>query len=63
MPNKIVYEGKGKYRVVNSITKQVHSYGTTKEKAEAQLSLLKAIEHGANIQQKNKAMKKNIYYH
>jgi hypothetical protein len=63
MPNKIVYEGNGRYRVVNTMTKQVHSYGTTKEKAEAQLRLLNAIEHGYSVSQKNKSMKKNITYH
>ena len=53
----------GKYRVINSITKKVHSYGTSKQRAEAQIRLLNAIEHGAQIKKHNLDQKKNIYYH
>lgn len=34
------------YRVVNADTGEVHAYETTKEKADAQLRLLRGIEHG-----------------
>lgn len=38
--------GKGAYSVVNSSSGKVHSKHTTLEKAEAQLRLLRGIEHG-----------------
>jgi hypothetical protein len=64
MPYKIIPEKHtGRFRVINSITKEVHSYGTTKQKAEAQIRLLNAIEHGATIKEKNKSSLKNIRYH
>ena len=35
---------KNSYKVVNPITKFVHSYGTTKKKAESQIRLLYSIK-------------------
>lgn len=34
------------YKVINKETKAVKSYGTTKAKAERQVRLLNAIDHG-----------------
>jgi hypothetical protein len=45
MPYKIEQEG-SEYRVVNADTGKVHAKHTDKEKAEAQVRLLHAIEHG-----------------
>ena len=38
--------GGGMYKVVNSSTGKVHAERTTKAKAEAQLRLLRGVEHG-----------------
>lgn len=62
MSYKILREPGNKFRVINSITKQVHSFGTTKEKADAQVRLLNAVEHGAQLKERNKASLKNIRY-
>ncbi len=50
MPYRIVkeYHGHG-YRVENKETGKVHAHNTTKEKAENQVRLLNAIEHGYTI--------------
>lgn len=45
MPYKIRQRG-GRYEVVNSATGRVHARHTTKRKAEAQVRLLRGIEHG-----------------
>ena len=44
MPVTVRKTSKGKYRV--STPNGVHAKGTTKEKAEAQRTLLNAIDHG-----------------
>lgn len=43
MPYKILKEGH-KYKVINSVSGKVHSYGTTKENAEKQIRLLNMLE-------------------
>lgn len=45
MPYKIKEKGT-KYQVMNIESGKVHSKGTTKGKAEKQVRLLRAIEHG-----------------
>lgn len=54
MPYAILPENQGKFKVINSITKEVHSFSTTKKKAEAQVRLLNAIEHSKPKRQKIK---------
>ena len=39
-------KNKGKYKVVNTETGEVHSKGTTRSKAEGQVRLLRGVEHG-----------------
>jgi hypothetical protein len=46
MPYMMLPAGGGMYKVVNSSTGKVHAEKTTKAKAEAQLALLRGIEHG-----------------
>ena len=46
MPYQLIKLPTGKYRVINTETKKVHSDSTTKEKAQSQLRLLNAIEYG-----------------
>lgn len=46
MPYSVIGVGGGKYSVINSSTGKVHAERTTKAKAEAQLALLRGIEHG-----------------
>lgn len=53
MPYVIIPKGK-LYQVINENTGQIHSYGTTKRKAEAQVKLLKKI-HGEGIHSHLKA--------
>lgn len=63
MAYKIIHEKYTKhYKVVNATTGKVHSFGTTKEKADAQVRLLNAVEHGAQLKERNKASLKNIRY-
>lgn len=45
MPYKIEKRG-NKYAVINAETGEVHARGTTKQKAEAQVRLLNAQDHG-----------------
>lgn len=46
MPYAISHLADGHYRVMNTESRKVHSKHTTKEKAEAQMRLLNAIDHG-----------------
>jgi hypothetical protein len=46
MPEKMFKLNGNKYQVKNVATGQVHSKGTTKAKAERQMRLLNAIDHG-----------------
>ena len=46
MPYAVNHLADGHYRVMNTATRKVHSKHTTKEKAEAQMRLLNAVEHG-----------------
>ena len=45
MPYSLLPVG-SKYKVVNSSSGKIHSAHTTKAKAEAQIRLLRGIEHG-----------------
>jgi len=45
MPYKIKKNRSGKFMVINSKTKRVHSKGTTKKKAIKQMRLLYALEN------------------
>lgn len=45
MPYALLNAGGGMYKVVNSSNGRVHAERTTKEKAEAQLRLLRGLEH------------------
>ena len=45
MPYEIVQKGTGVV-VRNKLTGKIHAKGTTKRKAEAQLRLLNAVDHG-----------------
>ena len=49
MPYAIVKTHNGKFSLINSATGEVHSKGTTKKKAMAQMRLLEGIEHGKGI--------------
>ena len=55
------YHGHG-YRVENKETGKVHAHNTTKEKAENQVRLLNAIEHGYTIKKRNQKNLRNIKY-
>lgn len=46
MPYSIESNGDGTYRVVNAITGKVHAKRTSKEKAEKQVRVMEAAEHG-----------------
>lgn len=46
MPYRIVPLGNGRYKVVNALTGEVHSKRTTKARAERQVRLMNATEHG-----------------
>jgi hypothetical protein len=46
MPYEKVSVGHGKYNVVNKDTGEVHARGTTSGKADAQMRLLRGVEHG-----------------
>lgn len=46
MPYEKVSAGKDKYNVRNKETRKVHARGTTKGKADAQMRLLRGVEHG-----------------
>ena len=46
MPYKTRKVGKGKVRVVNKATGRVHAKATTPAKAQAQMNLLRGVEHG-----------------
>ena len=46
MPYGLLPAGRGSYSVVNTSSGKVHSKHTTLEKAEAQMKLLRGIEHG-----------------
>jgi hypothetical protein len=46
MPYEIKKHAHGDYSVVNKTTGQVYSKHTTKTKAEAQVRLLRGVEHG-----------------
>jgi len=52
MPYEIKKLIDNKYKVVNKVTKDVKSYGTTKAKAERQVRLLNAIDHGFKLSKK-----------
>lgn len=45
MPYQIVRVARGLYSVVNMETGKIHSYGTTKKKAERQYRFLNGIDH------------------
>lgn len=45
MPYKILKNG-NMFAVVNSVTGKVHSYGTTLAKAQHQINLMNAVDHG-----------------
>ena len=47
------------YKVYNRITKKVYSKGTTKEKAERQLKLLRAIEFNPSFIPRGRTTKDN----
>jgi len=46
MPYAIKPAGKGLYRVVNTQTGKVHAKGTTKARAQRQLTLLNGLDEG-----------------
>jgi hypothetical protein len=46
LPYAIKLVGKGRYSVVNTQTGRVHAKGTTKAKAQRQLTLLNGIDEG-----------------
>lgn len=46
MPYEIKKLVDSKYKVINKATKDVKAYGTTKAKAQRQVRLLNAIDHG-----------------
>ena len=46
MPYDVQAVGDGRYKVVNTDTGNVHSKGTTRANAEAQVRLLRDAEHG-----------------
>ena len=52
MPYMMLPAGGGMYKVVNSSTGKVHAEKTTKAKAEAQLRLLRGVEHGMKVRGK-----------
>jgi len=43
---------KGKYRVVNTQTGEVHAKATSQENAEAQIRLLRGVKHGMTVRGK-----------
>lgn len=53
MPYQIRKSGSG-FQVVNRLTEKVHAKHTTKEKAEAQLRLLEAIDHDPKFKPRTK---------
>ena len=50
------------YRVENTETGKVHAHNTSKVKAEAQVRLLNAIDHGYIIKKRNERNERNIKY-
>lgn len=56
MPYAIRSAGEGRYKVVNTETGAVHSKATTKPKAEAQVRLLRGVEHGMRPRTTRQAM-------
>ena len=52
MPYAMISVGGGMFRVVNTSTGKVHAERTTKAKAEAQLRLLRGVEHGMKVRGK-----------
>ena len=42
----------GGFKVVNTQTGQVHAKHTTRDKAEAQVRLLRGVEHGMKVRSK-----------
>jgi hypothetical protein len=46
LPYAIKPAGKGLYKVVNTATGRVHAKGTTKAKAQRQLTLLNGLDEG-----------------
>lgn len=46
MPYRIEPNGDGTYKVVNAITGKVHAKRTSKERAEKQIRLMEAVDHG-----------------
>lgn len=48
MPYAVLPSGKD-FRVVNTATGKVHAKHTTLEKAEAQVRLLRGVEHGMKV--------------
>lgn len=55
MPYRIESNGDGTVKVVNTATGEVHAAKTTRAKAEAQIRLLNAKEHGAGLPPRKKA--------
>lgn len=53
MPYAVISVGGGKYKVVNTSTGKIHAEKTTKDKAEAQLRLLRGVEHGMSLASKD----------
>ena len=46
MPYKLIKKSARRYSVINPITKKVHAKNTTLKKAQRQIRLLNAIDHG-----------------
>lgn len=52
MPHAVIKAGGGMFKVVNTSTGKVHAEKTTLAKAEAQLRLLRGVEHGMKVRGK-----------
>jgi hypothetical protein len=46
MPYKIEANGDGTYKVINELTGKVHAKRTSKKRAEKQVRLMEAVDHG-----------------
>jgi hypothetical protein len=46
MPYKMIQKSARRYSVINAQTKKVHAKNTTLKKAQRQIRLLNAIDHG-----------------
>lgn len=57
MPYGIQKVAEGKYQVINLKTGQVHAKHTSKTKADAQVRLLEAVDHGFTPSGKKKKQK------